>query len=114
MKIAIVMDSSSFASYLTNISSDYHNLAIDLLSKYYMFANDIILFEAKLSIAKVILRYFNEDLILSSEDSFEINILNHDETIRLSEILNKCLNVSHKPTFLTDVDNYKSITQGGY
>lgn len=114
MKIVTVMDSSSLTTYLTTISDDYHNLTIDLLSKYYMFTNDITLFETRLSIAKIILRYFNEDLILSSEDSFGINILEHSDVIKLSGVLNKCLNVSYKPTFLTDIENYKSITQGGY
>lgn len=108
------MTSAEFKTYQDAIADDYQDLSMDLLSKYDIFARDVFKYEDRLAISSIIVEYLVDELVLSSTDSFDINILTHSETIKLSECLNKQLNTRYKPTFLTDVDNYKSIREGGF
>ena len=71
------MDNLEFTTYLKQINDDYHNLAMDLLSKYDIFSNDICKYQTRLQVARVIIDYFNNGLYLTSQEGFDINILTY-------------------------------------
>lgn len=107
------MTREEFALYKKTIKSDYVSLSSKMLDGFYIFSNDVNSIKRKVNVANVIVKYINEDLIIANEGS-NINILTNQEIIKLSEVLNTIINKRYKPTFLLDVNNYKSIREGGF
>jgi len=105
------MTLTEFSTYKSQINSDYHDLVMDLCNKYDIFSKDLNKYKKRVKIAQFIIKYINEDLQVTSTNGFSINILTIPEVINLSETLNKLLGTRYKPTFLTDVENYKSIRE---
>lgn len=108
------MNQEEFNTYKGTISDDYHDLTMDLISKYNILHSSTGRYERRLQISNFIVDYFVKDLHITATGAFEINILTYDEVIELSETLNKQLKTDYKPTFLTDTENYKSKTNGGF
>lgn len=108
------MIATEFATYQKNILNDYADLSSKLASKYNVFSKDIKEYELKLRVSNAIIKYIVDDLVLTNEAGYSINIIDYDVLIKLSECLNRQISKNYKPTFLTDVENYKSIREGGY
>jgi hydroxymethylpyrimidine pyrophosphatase-like HAD family hydrolase len=106
------MSTDDFVNYKKQINSDYHDLIMDLCKKLNIFAIDLCRYKKKSMIAFYIVQFMNDDLQVTASNGFDINILTYSEVIKLAETLNKQYNTRYKPTFLTDVENYKSIREG--